>query len=63
MKIINSIRPYQHPDDKKRLIALWRKCGLVKSWNDPSQDIERKLTVNPELFLVGAIDKKLLLLP
>ena len=53
------IRPYKHPDDKKELISLWRKCGLVKSWNDPSKDIERKLMVNPELFLIGAIDNKI----
>jgi ribosomal protein S18 acetylase RimI-like enzyme len=28
----------------------------VRSWNDPHKDIQRKLTVQPELFLVGALD-------
>ena len=53
------IRSYKHPDDEAELIALWKKCGLVKPWNDPTKDIERKLTVNPELFLVGLIDNKM----
>lgn len=34
-------------------MALWRQAGLVVPWNDPYQDIERKLTVQPELFLVA----------
>lgn len=34
-------------------MALWRRAGLVVPWNDPYQDIERKLTVQPELFLVA----------
>jgi ribosomal protein S18 acetylase RimI-like enzyme len=34
-------------------VALWRQAGLVVPWNDPYQDIERKLTVQPELFLVA----------
>ena len=34
-------------------IALWRSAGHVVPWNDPYRDIERKLTVQPELFLVG----------
>lgn len=34
-------------------MALWREAGLVVPWNDPYQDIERKLTVQPELFLVA----------
>jgi ribosomal protein S18 acetylase RimI-like enzyme len=33
-------------------VALWRQAGLVVPWNDPYRDIERKLTVQPELFLV-----------
>ena len=27
-------------------------------WNNPKKDIERKLKVNPELFLVGLVDGK-----
>ena len=49
------IRPFR-PDDTEALIALWRRCDLVKPQNDPHQDIARKLRVNPEWFLVGELD-------
>ncbi|MGH3704275.1 MAG: GNAT family acetyltransferase, partial [Agromyces sp.] len=39
--------------DTERVVALWRSAGLVVPWNDPYRDIERKLAVQPELFLVG----------
>lgn len=34
------------------VVALWDEAGLTRPWNDPRLDIERKLTVQPELFLV-----------
>lgn len=43
-------------DDETAVIALWHECGLVRPWNDPKRDIARKLTQQPELFLVGTID-------
>jgi ribosomal protein S18 acetylase RimI-like enzyme len=46
------IRPYL-PTDEEAVIALWQRCELTRPWNDPRQDIARKLTVQPELFLVG----------
>lgn len=46
------IRPYQEQDEKQ-VIDLWHGCGLVVPWNDPKQDIQLKLQVQPELFLVG----------
>jgi ribosomal protein S18 acetylase RimI-like enzyme len=49
------IRGYQ-PRDEDAIIKLWRKCDLLRPWNSPKTDIERKLKVNPELFLVGSID-------
>jgi ribosomal protein S18 acetylase RimI-like enzyme len=49
------IRPY-HPSDEIAVIALWQRCGLTRPWNNPKLDVERKLQVNPELFLVGEID-------
>jgi len=52
------IRAYQS-DDEEEVIKLWRRCNLVVPWNDPKLDIERKLKVNPELFLVGLIDGKI----
>lgn len=49
------IRPYA-PLNAQEVIALWVECGLVKSWNNPQRDIERKLAVNPEWFIVGMLD-------
>jgi ribosomal protein S18 acetylase RimI-like enzyme len=43
------------PDDTDAVVDLWTSCGLVRPWNDPRRDIERKLTEQPELFLVGDI--------
>jgi ribosomal protein S18 acetylase RimI-like enzyme len=49
------IRPYR-PADEAAVIGLWTGCGLVRAWNDPKKDIQRKLAVQPELFLVGELD-------
>ena len=46
------IRPFA-PADTEPVVALWHECGLTRPWNDPHRDIERKLAVQPELFLVG----------
>ncbi|AOY92427.1 GNAT family acetyltransferase [Cupriavidus sp. USMAA2-4] len=46
------IRSYR-PADEADIIALWQACGLTRPWNDPKKDIARKLTEQPELFLVG----------
>ena len=51
------IRPYR-PDDEKDVISLWLECDLVVPWNNPERDIERKLQVNPEWFLVGVLEDK-----
>lgn len=42
-------------EDEAAVVDLWNRCGLVKAWNDPRKDIQRKLTTQPELFLVGEI--------
>jgi ribosomal protein S18 acetylase RimI-like enzyme len=44
------------PKDEEAVISLWNRCGLVRPQNDPRKDIRRKLTVRPDLFLVGALD-------
>lgn len=49
------IRAFQAADEGA-VVALWRECGLTRSWNDPRKDIARKLAVQPELFLVGVSD-------
>ena len=51
------IRPYQSCDERD-VIELWGKCDLIRPQNNSKLDIKRKLEVNPELFLVGIIDNK-----
>ena len=40
------------PGDTDAVIQLWQDCGLTRPWNDPHTDIARKLTTQPDLFLV-----------
>jgi ribosomal protein S18 acetylase RimI-like enzyme/quercetin dioxygenase-like cupin family protein len=47
------------PSDEAALVALWQACGLTRPWNDPHADIARKLTQQPELFLVGTVGAEL----
>ena len=54
-----NIRPYQ-PGDEQAVIELWRRCDLIRPLNDPHEDIRRKRQVNPELFLVGELDGKVI---
>lgn len=42
--------------DESAVIALWQACGLTRPWNNPALDIARKLSVQPELFLVGELE-------
>ena len=46
--------------DEDAVVALWQVCGLTRPWNDPGEDIARKLSVQPELFLVGDLDGKVI---
>jgi len=46
--------------DRESVIGLWQECGLVRPQNDPSKGIDRKLKVNPELFLVGEVGDDLI---
>lgn len=49
------IRPFD-PTDEEAVVSLWRRCDLVRPWNDPHKDIHRKLRVRPDMFLVGEVD-------
>ena len=49
-----------HIDDQMDVIELWSQCGLVAPHNNPGRDIARKLKVNPEWFLVGEIEGKII---
>ena len=48
------LRSYR-AEDEASVIALWHACGLTRPWNNPQLDIARKLSIQPELFLVGTI--------
>lgn len=52
------IRSFQ-AEDEEAVIELWRSCDLVRPWNDPHKDIQRKLDVRPDLFLVGIVDGRI----
>jgi ribosomal protein S18 acetylase RimI-like enzyme len=52
------IRPFQ-PADESAVLELWRQCDLLRPWNDPHKDIQRKLQVRPDLFLVGTLDGRI----
>jgi ribosomal protein S18 acetylase RimI-like enzyme len=53
------IRTFQ-AQDEAAVIALWQGCDLTRPWNDPHKDIARKLSVSPELFVVGIEDGELI---
>jgi len=46
------IRPFEPPDEES-VIRLWGDCGLLVPWNDPRRDIQRKLKIQPDMFLVA----------
>lgn len=39
--------------DADEVVALWASAGLIRPWNDPYLDIERKKGVQRDLFLVA----------
>ncbi|MFQ5715008.1 MAG: GNAT family acetyltransferase [Candidatus Scalinduaceae bacterium] len=52
------IREYQEGDEKE-VIKLWFKCNLAIPGSNPKRDIERKLKVDRDLFLVGNVNGKI----
>ncbi len=48
------IRPFR-AHDTEPVVALWRECDLTRPWNDPARDIERKVAMADDLFLVGLV--------
>lgn len=52
------IRSYR-PSDRDALVALWADCGLLRPWNDPGRDIERKLARDPDGLLLLEADGRL----
>ena len=49
-----------HKSDEKAVVQLWQDCDLIVPWNTPQSDIKRKLSIQPELFLIGLIDEKII---
>ena len=41
--------------DQDDVVNLWKECQLTVPWNDPYKDIQRKVKVDPDVFLVGEI--------
>ena len=52
------IRRYRE-SDQEAVVDLWRECGLVVPWNDTEKDIQRKLRIQGEMFLVGLLGPEL----
>jgi ribosomal protein S18 acetylase RimI-like enzyme len=58
MAALMQIRAFQS-EDEEAVVSLWRRCDLVRPWNDPHKDIRRKLEVKPGWFLVGMLDRRI----
>jgi ribosomal protein S18 acetylase RimI-like enzyme len=52
------VRPYE-PPDRRSVVALWSACGLLRPWNDPDRDIERKVSHDGEGLLVLEVDGRI----
>lgn len=46
--------------DTEAVIEIWESCGLLHAPNDPRQEIKNKSTFQPDLFLVGEINKNVI---
>ena len=53
------VRPFRAAD-RRPLVALWHRCELTRSWNDPDLNIDRKLAVDPDGLLVAEVDDQLI---
>ena len=42
-------------EDFEEVITLWERCDLLRPWNDPEMDIERKMNHDVSLFLVAEV--------
>ena len=45
--------------DRRALVDLWRRCELTVPWNNPDQDIDRKVAFSPDSFWVGKVEGEL----
>ena len=45
--------------DRSAVVELWRRVDLTRPWNDPDRDIDRKLAVDADGFLVADDDGRI----
>ncbi|GAB4576618.1 MAG: GNAT family acetyltransferase [Roseibium sp.] len=43
---------------RTRVIDLWKRCGLVRTWNDPDKDIDRKLSDRTGIFPLLVLEER-----
>jgi hypothetical protein len=53
------LRTYREGDEPS-VIDLWKRCGLLRPWNDPAKDIRRKRAVNREWFIVAVLGQRII---
>jgi ribosomal protein S18 acetylase RimI-like enzyme len=49
-----------HTDDTEQIVKIWGECGLLHPPNDPYLEIKNKSDFQPDLFLVGEIDGRVM---
>lgn len=54
------IRPFRS-EDTDAVVELWEVTGLTRPWNEPRKDITRKLSVQPQLFVVAEDEEGIVL--
>ena len=56
-----NISTYQHTD-MEDVIHIGKECGVIRSWNNPKLDIQRKVKTQNDYFLSLNSQTELLLL-
>ena len=54
-----NIRTYEQ-EDLEDVLIVWKQCGLLRSWNNPKLDIQRKVNAQKNLFFVGEVTNKII---
>ena len=54
-----NIRNYQE-SDYSEVLKLWKKAGITTGHSDEEEEVKKILKVNPETFLVGVLDGKVI---
>ena len=52
-----AVRPFEERD-RAGVVGLWERCDLVRPWNDPHRDIDRKVEHADDLLLVATVDAR-----